>query len=1086
MTRAKASPPNNPAGKLEGLRIRLLGEFSVSIGTRTIEQNEWRLKRAASLVKLLALAPSHRLHREQVMDEMWPDSGKKAAANRLREALHAARRTLDPVAGARYLASEDKTLVLNPKDRLWVDVEAFEEASVAARRTRDPAAYRAALDLYTGDLLPIDRYEEWAEQRREELRRLHRMLLVELSALYEERTEYGSAVDMLRRAVAEEPTMEEAHVGLMRLYALCDRKSQAITQYDRLEKILSNQLDAEPSTATRRLYAEIMAGKFPAPRTPPAGPQQEERPDVRNHNLPTARTSFVGREREILEIKRELSMSRLLSLTGAGGSGKTRLALEVARDLVGAYPDGVWLVELAPLSEEALVPQAVAGVLDVRERPDQPLTDSLIEALRQKTLLVILDNCEHVVETAAHLVTLLLDACPRLKILATGREVLGIMGEVVWPVPLLSVPDVRSQPSVEELEGYEFARLFAERVHERNPNFTLNAENAHEVAEICRRLDGLPLAIELAAARSKVLPPNAMRRHLGNRLELLRGAARDLPQRQRSLRATIEWSYELLDSTEKVLLARLSAFCGGCTLEAVEAVCDAEADSSIDVLEGTSSLLEKSLLRQQEGDRGEPRFVMLETVHEYARERLDLSEEAEEIRRRHAEYFLALAEQGEAKLRGSEEANWLVGLETERHNMRAALTWALEKERTAELGLRIAGALWRFWWMRGYYDEGRRWLERALAKDSRVSMARAKALEAVGWLADDQDDIDRAVAAAEEGLSLSTEAEIGSNGAAPFLRILGAAAGVRGDHERAAQLYEESLALSREVGDERSISLSLLQLGNAISELGDYRRAIELYEEGLALSRKILDTALLTSYLISMGYESLLQGDVERGAILNEEAARLMRERGHKGKLQYALDNLGWAALLQGDRERARQLYEESLRLCRELGDITIAAESLEGLACAGEEAERAARLFGVASSLREAVGYRQAPRERAMREPYLESVHFSLEESTWDALFTVGQAMTLEEGVEYALATGGSVPPKASTRREQEATVDGAYPDLTRREREVASLVVQGLTNRQIASELVISERTVDNHVTNIFKKFALTSREQVAALLN
>jgi predicted ATPase/DNA-binding SARP family transcriptional activator/DNA-binding CsgD family transcriptional regulator len=1084
MAREEENPQNIPAERLEALRIRLLGGFSVSIGTRTIEQNEWRLKRAASLVKLLALAPSHRLHREQVMGAMWPNSGKKAAANSLREALHAARRTLDPVAGSRYLASEGKSLVLHPSERLWVDVEAFEEASVTARHSRDPGAYRATLDLYAGDLLPVDRYEEWAEQRREELRRLHLVLLVDLATLYEERGEYGLAVDILRRTVAEEPTMEEAHAGLMRLYALSDRKAQALTQYDQLEKVLSNQLDAEPSSATRRLHAEIEAGEFPRSQTPRAGLPREEPPDARNHNLPIPRTSFVGREREMLEIKRELAMTRLISLTGAGGSGKTRLALEVARDLVGAYPDGVWLVELAPLSEEALVPQAVTGILDVHERAGQPLTDTLVETLRQKTLLMILDNCEHVVEAAARLATLLLDACPQLKILTTGREALGVMGEVVWPVPLLSVPDVRSELTVEELEGYESVRLFARRAHEHNPTFALKPENAHVVAEICRRLDGLPLAIELAAARTKVLSPKAMLAHLGNRLKLLRGVARDLSQRQKSLRATIEWSYELLDDPEKTLFAKLSVFNGGCTLESVKAVCGAEEDLSIDVLEGVSSLLDKSLLRQQEaGD--EPRFVMLEIIQEYAGERLEESEEAEEIRRRHAEFFLALAEQGEAKLRWPEESNRLARLEIEHDNLRAALSWTLEGEESAELGLRLAGALWRFWWMRGYYNEGRRWLERALAKDSQVSMARAKALEAVGWLADDQGDIDRAVAAAEEGLSLSTAAEIGSHVAAPFLRILGSAAGVRGDHERATQLYEESLALSREVRDERGISSSLLQLGNAISELGDYQRAMGFYEEGLVLSRKIRDTALLTSYLISLGYESLLQGDVERGAILNEEAATLLRERGHKGKLQYALDNLGWAALLRGDHERARQLYQESLRLCRELGDRTIAAESLEGMACAAEEAAHAARLFGVTSSLREAVGYRQAPRERALREPYLEGVRSSLDQSTWDAHFSVGQTMTMEEGVEYALATEFSAP-IASTQGEQEAIVDDAHTSLTRRERDVASLVAQGLTNRQIASELVISERTVDNHVTNMFKRLGLTSREQVAARLN
>jgi tetratricopeptide (TPR) repeat protein len=492
-------------------------------------------------------------------------------------------------------------------------------------------------------------------------------------------------------------------------------------------------------------------------------------------------------------------------------------------------------------------------------------------------------------------------------------------------------------------------------------------------------------------------------------LRLLTGGARNLPERQRTLRGAIEWSYELLDAGEKTLFTRVAVFSGGFTLEAMETICDAEGELPLDIIEGASSLLDKSLLRQEEGAEDEPRFVMLETIHEYARERLEQSGETGEIRKLHAQYFLALAEQDESKLRGPEEARWLEHLEIEHDNMREALSWALDGEEV-ELGLRLAGALWRFWWIRGHYHEGRRWLEEALAKDSRVSAARAKALEAVGWLADDQGDIDRAVAAAEEGLDLSAEAGIQSSVAAPFLRILGSAAVIRGDHERAARLYEESLALSREAEDTRSVASSLLQLGNVTSERGDYEGAKGFYEEGLALSRKLDDTALLTSYLISLGYESLLQGDPERGATLNEEAAVLLGERGHKGRLQYALDNLGWAALMRGDRQQARSLHQESLALSRELGDKLVAAESLEGLACSaarGEE-ERAARLFGATEALREAVGYHQAPRERALREPFLGAARSRLEEAKWEAAWAEGRAMTFEDAVAYALEDAG------------------------------------------------------------------------------
>jgi DNA-binding SARP family transcriptional activator len=396
--------------------------------------------------------------------------------------------------------------VLCPGGEVWVDAQAFEMAAATARRARDPAAYRAALDLYAGDVLPEDRYEEWAEPRREELRRLHLVLRLELAGLYEEHEEYKPAVEALRRVVAEEPTNEEAHAGLMRLHALSGRPGQAFSQYERLREILSKQLGTEPGTATRSLHKDIDSGRFPTPRAQPADPSREAVPDPTKHNLPAQRTSFVGREREMTEVKRELAMTRLLTLTGVGGSGKTRLALEVARDLVGIYPDGVWLAELAGLSEGDLVPQAVAGALGVKEQPGQALAKTLAEALRYKEMLLVLDNCEHLIEAAAQLVDALLSSCPRLRVLATSREALDVAGEIRWTVPSLSVPASRRSLTAEELEGYASARLFFERASDRQPGFMSTAENARTVAKICQRLDGVPLAIELAAARVGTLP----------------------------------------------------------------------------------------------------------------------------------------------------------------------------------------------------------------------------------------------------------------------------------------------------------------------------------------------------------------------------------------------------------------------------------------------------------------------------------------------------------------------------------------------------------------------------------------------------
>src|SRR5918994_1266847 len=520
--------------------------------------------------------------------------------------------------------------------------------------------------------------------------------------------------------------------------------------------------------------------------------------DARRNNLPGQPTPLVGREREVAQVCERLRNPdvRLLTLTGPGGTGKTRLGLQAAAELMDEFESGTFFVPLAPISDPTLVAPTIARALGL-ETGDQTPEELLRDYLRDKQTLLLLDNFEQVL-LAAPLVTELLSSAPRLKALTTSRIPLRLYGEYEFPVPPLEVPDPKRPQSLEQVTQYEAVRLFIERARAAKSDFKITSDNAPAVAEICARLDGLQLAIELAAARIKLLPPRAILDRLGDRLRLLTGGARNLPERQRTLRGAIEWSYELLTAEERTLFARLAVFSGGSTLEAIEKVCDPRGDLSVDALEIASSLLDKSLLRREEGAEGEPRFVMLETIHEYARERLDKSGEAGEIKRLHAEYFLGLSEQGESKLRGPEEAKWLERLEIEHDNMREALSRALDGEE-AELGLRLPGALWQFWWGGGHYDEGRRRLETALAKDDRASVARAKALEAVGWLADDQGDINRAVAAAQEGLSLSAGAEIID--AAPFLRILGSAASIQGDHDRAAQLYEESLALSRRAGN---------------------------------------------------------------------------------------------------------------------------------------------------------------------------------------------------------------------------------------------------------------------------------------------
>jgi predicted ATPase/DNA-binding CsgD family transcriptional regulator/Tfp pilus assembly protein PilF len=975
--------------------------------------------------------------------------------------------------------------VLCPEIDLWVDVDAFEEAAATARHSRDPAAYRATIDLYAGELLPEDRYEQWAEARREELRHMYLALFVELAGLYEERGEYGSAVEILRTAVAEEPTLEEAHAALMRLYALSGQQRDALQQYERLREVLSQELFVEPDTTTQRLREDISAGRS-VPAQPTVTPT-EEPSDAGKHNLPAGRTSFVGREHEMIEIKRHLAMTRLLTLTGAGGSGKTRLALEVARDLIGVYPDGVWLAELASLSQGEFVAQSVAEAVGVPGQPDRPLTDTLVDALRAKKMLLVLDNCEHLIDAVGDLVALLLDSCPRLRILATSREVLGMVGEVTWTVSLLAVPDLSRLLTVPKLEGYEALRLFVDRARQRNPAFVLRSENAQAVAQICVHLDGLPLAIELAAARIRMLPPQALLDRLKDRLKLLTGGPRELSERQRTLRSTMEWSYALLDEGERVLFGRLAVFSGGRTLEAIEAICDAEGDLAVDAFEGVSSLLDKSLLRQEEGSNGEPRFVMLETIHEFAREKLGQSAEAEEIKRAHAEYFLTLAEEAYPELKGANQLEWLERLEAEHDNMRAALSWASQRKET-EVALRLGGALFAFWSVRGYNSEGRRWLEEALAMDGSVSPeVRGMALAGVGALALDQGDLDRAKEACQQGLELlAHEAREASEAKLNLLEFLGWVALEREEHGQAQQLFEKGLAMSREISDTWWLASSLLNLAQVSHSRGDYERATELYEENIALLRELGARQGLAACLNNLAMLVYYQGDLGQAAQLTEEGVAVYRELGAIGGATQGICNLGWITLLQDDLGRAADLYGESLSLSWDTGLNPLVQRALEGFAClagAKEDLERAARLWGAAQALHETKGIPRDIDFLAESDVRISAVRLGMGEEAWEEVYQKGRAMTLDEAVSYALSEEETDLP--TTPVPEELSAGQAPVALTPREEEVAALVARGLTNRQIASELSVSEHTAATHVRRILKKLGLQSRSQVGSWL-
>jgi predicted ATPase/class 3 adenylate cyclase len=683
--------------------------------------------------------------------------------------------------------------------------------------------------------------------------------------------------------------------------------------------------------------------------------------DIISNNLPIQLTSFIGREREIEHVKRSLAKTRLLTLMGAGGSGKTRLAVQVAADLIDQFEKGVWLVELAPLADPALVVQAVATTFQVREAAGRSLLDLLVDYLQTKSLLLMLDNCEHLVAACAKLASALLRACPNVKILATSREALGVAGEVAYHVPPLSRPDPRRTQTLEQLRQFEAVQLFVERGVHSQPRFALTDGNAAAVAHICHRLDGIPLAIELAAARVKVLTADQIATRLNDRFRLLTGGSRaGLPHHQ-TLRATIDWSHDLLSDKERTLLRRLSVFAGGFNLEAGEAICAGDGLEKDAILDLLTNLVDKSLV-VAEGLNGDIRYLLLETVRQYGLEKLEEAGEVAGIREQHLEWYLGLAERVEPELLGPDQLGGLDELEREHDNLRAALEWAASGARDAEARVRLAGALQRFWSMRGHLTEGRAWLESAIeesVESGDASPAPVKAIYGAGVLAFYQGDYVRAVALLEHSLALSREGG-DKVSTARALNRLALVHRNRGDYSRAITLLEESQVLCRATGQKWVLAQALHTLALAVRGLGDYDRATALLEESLPLWRETGDKSGLARSLASLGVVARLQRDFARARALHEQSLALNRELGHKYEIADALLNLGSVAKNEGDYARARDLYDECLILSREIGYRLVVAAALVNLAIVSHyqgDDERAGQLAEEAKTLLLALG---------------------------------------------------------------------------------------------------------------------------------
>jgi predicted ATPase/class 3 adenylate cyclase len=661
------------------------------------------------------------------------------------------------------------------------------------------------------------------------------------------------------------------------------------------------------------LVIEGLAADFPPPTTL----------DARPNNLPGRLTSFVGRGKEIDETVRLLSDHRLVTLTGPGGTGKTRLALEVAAELLPSFADGAFFVDLAPLADPGQVCPAICEALGVREEPGGDLIDTLVNRLMRKRLLLVLDNFEHLLEEAS-LVDRVLGRVPEVRVLVTSRTRLGLYGEQEQPVPPLIVPEDGSGPDLEALAGIEAVELFVDRAREALPGFALTAENASAVAEICARLDGLPLAIELAASRIKVLSPDAILSRLRHSLDLLAAGARNIPERQRTLRGAIEWSYGLLDESERRLFARMSVFAGGADLEAADAVANPDGDLGADVFDGLASLVDKSLVRQTETGAGEPRFGMLETIREFARDRSDLEWDGDATRRRHADHFLALAEASEPHLTGTDQVTWLDRLDRDHENLQAALRWAIDAGE-AERGMRAAASVWRFCHLRGHVAAGRAWLERLLAFPVGRTAVRAKAEDAAGSLSYWQGDLPETERHYREALGIYRE--LGDRpGIAQATYNLAFVPLIRGSgfEEGGRLLLHEAIELYQELGDEDGAAKAKGDMGLVLMLKGDYRAALPLLEEFLSLARERGDTFRLADGLLRVSDAHRGLGDHDRARRGYLEALDVTERANTPGGVAAVLQIMASVDSDRGDHQRAMRLFGAGMAIAESIGDTDV------------------------------------------------------------------------------------------------------------------------------------------------------------------
>jgi non-specific serine/threonine protein kinase len=958
------------------LNIKFLGAFEVK---RDGEAVTVPSRAAQSLFAYLVLSAGFSHRREKLAGLLWPDSTEESARDYLRHGLWRIRKAIEvaPAHGKAvpYLIADDIQISFKADSPYSLDAAVIKKINAAEASTDELIA---ALSLYEGELLP-GFYDEWVVLEREHLQSVFEQKVSRLLELLELESRWSDMLTWGERWISFGQKPEAAYRALMSAHSALGDKAKIAATYERCAKSL-REFDMQPSDQTRVLYEDLKSGQeIPKVISVPSNPVVKQ---THSSNLPNPLTSFIGREKALEEIADLFVTSRLLTLQGPGGVGKTRLAIHTAQDIAKRFKDGAWWVDLVGLADPALVPQTLAKALDVREIPNQPLIKTLVDGLRSRQTLIVLDNCEHLVSACAQLADRLLSECQKLKILATSRESLDIPGETIWQVPSLTLPDAKEMLTIKSLSRFESIHLFSVRAALVQPEFELTEQNAKTVVQICQRLGGIPLAIELAAARVKMMTTDEIAKRLDDRFDLLTSGSRTVLPRHQTLRATIDWSYDLLTEPERILFRRLSVFAGGFTLEAAESVASGGDISRSQVIDLLGQLINKSLVTVEPGldDLASgTRYGMLETVREYARQKLEVAGEAGKVKDRHLEFFSTFAQRAELGIYSVDQVTWFNRLDREADNLRSAMDWPtsggpdndMESRSMRKYKYLIIGSLAMFW-ERGYRREITETLNRILAFDisNEATNERAKALSVGGFLL----------------WSLN-------------------------DFSNARDYLEESIEIADKLGDKLSLAWSLSYLGWTFDSLGEFDKAKISLEKSVDIGRSLGETGkqAVGQSLSLLGDIPFWQGNLPEARKLYEEAISYLREIHNVNMMTYPLRRLGYLVLGERDFDRAVELFSESLQINHELGHFQGQVACLVGFAAtnmARKDMEKAAVLIGCVENLLDRIGVPLFYADTVEYKRCTAQLKGMLDEVAFHSARSKDTAMTLERAIEFALET--------------------------------------------------------------------------------